>query len=327
MRVILVLALLMSALFVPVFSEHGFSGAIGFVVADSNGEVLYAAQISYSEEEGGLRPGANFSYSRGPAYIREEEPLPREARLVNGTPKPQEFTLVMLLDNLQVEFPLDGRAGTVHQVQLEASGEEILSAELPLVEEGLHNLFLICLYHLQGDAAEAAGHFPPYVESLFNGEGRPPRITAARPAEEEFLHGNRGHRLTRVLPQGGLAVSTERYPAEEELLSELELQPGEEFTYYIQMRNDPTAPRAEEFSIVALLDGVQIPVGGDEEHPVMNLCLPAGYEIALKAELTAPTTPGGHELWLLALGNPYARRDSGLGPSLPYSLRLKVKVG
>ena len=317
-----VLGGLLMALSFGVLSEELWT--VGFAVSTPDGTVLFATQASYTLTEEGFQSAGDFAVSRGPAYIKMTEPLPRRLLLSNATPQEQEFLLLEFVDTTAVEFALDERKGRSHRLELAAGEEVSFSTELPLVKDGLHNLFLVCLYRLRGPGAELATHLRAYVESLFVGEGRAPQHTAARPGT--FLEGHRGNRLRRELPKGGLLISLERTPEAGDFLTELETSSGEELRYYIHMRNGRTGQPATEFAIIAVLDGKQIPVSGDPEDPAVSVRLEPGAEITVPAKLTAPEESGEHELWLLALEEPYTRKGSFPGPGLRYSLRVRLVV-
>jgi len=309
--------------FASAYSDDAWT--VGFAVTDENGKALFAARASYALTNNGFTSAGNFSFSRGPAYIRQREPLARRVLLSNETPREQKFLLLEFIDTSAIEFPLDEQKDVAHRVKLAAGERQGFSTELPLVDQGLHNLFLVCLYRLQSASAKLATHFPAYVESLLVGEGPAPQYTAARP--KTFLQGRPGQRLRKLLPTGGLLVSTERTPQDARAYTtELQANAGAELKYYIQMRNAFSGHSATEFALITVLDGQQVPVNGDANMPVVNVRLQAGQEITIPVRLTAPAGPGEHELWLLAFGNPYMRKGALPGPGLRYSLRVKLLV-
>lgn len=257
-----------------------------------------------------------FTQRSGPLRLEPGAPLRRTLFLGNASPRPQTFTALALVDDLQRELGLDGQSAPVHALTVEADAQKRWDLTLSAPSErGLHNLLLLVFYAYTGDQGSSEGLFTPYADSLVIGVEEVPPTSVARPEDEAFLEG-RPVGVSTALPPAGISLSrTEKPSSESELLdSPLRLRAGETFTGFLHVRNGlPRRGDVDEFALVLLWDGRQIPVDVEASGPVAHFTLPLRGLADVPLRLAVPEAPGDHTLDVLAIRNPYrlqAGRDA-----------------
>lgn len=302
-------------------------GKIAFSVIQ-DGNIVHVAQIAFQSVGDTLAVASTIGVTQRPGLLRIEagEALERTLFLGNETPQPQTFSVTLLLDDRQADLTLEGTTDKNHVITVDPNAQQRLTMRFPALEAGLHNFILLVFYDVSSSAGRAQGLFTPYADSLMVGEGPVPEVSVARPPDDQFLEG-RSVPGNQALPPRGLSLSaTETPTTEQELLHPpLELKAGEPFSYFIHVRNGlPRQGEADEFVLVALWDGVQVPVDPRGQAAIAHFTLPANGLVSVPAQLV-PATPGTHTLNLLAIRNPYALQ-AGMGTLEVLHLGVTVEV-
>lgn len=284
------------------------NGSIAFSVLDGT-NIVHVTQIELQASAGVVTTLSAIAITqRSELRISAGSALTRTLVVGNETAQTQEFSVALLLDDAQVEFSLDGRTEALHRFSLEANQQKRGELRFPaLSEEELHNFVLVVFYVVELGDTVAQGIFTPYADSLLVGGEAAPDASAARPADDAFLQGQPVS-LSAGLPPRGLSLSTSQMPdAESDLLaSPLRLRADQAFSYFVHVRNGmPRQGEVDEFVVIALLDGVQIPIDSSADVPVAYFTLPRNGLATIPARLKAPNTPGEHTLDVLAIRNPY----------------------
>ena len=284
------------------------SGSISFSVLDE-AKIVHVTQIELQASAGVVTTLSAIAITQR-TELRQSagSALARTLVVGNETAQTQEFSVVLLLDDAQVQFSFDGRTEALHRFSLEANQQKRGELRFPaLSEEGLHNFVLVVFYVVELGDTQTQGIFTPYADSLLVGDEAAPDASAARPADDAFLQGQPVS-LSAGLPPRGLSLSTAQIPdAESDLLaSPLRLRADQEFSYFIHVRNGmPRQGDVDEFVVIALLDGMQIPIDEGAQAPVAYFTLPRNGLATIPARLKAPSAPGDHTLDVLAIRNPY----------------------
>jgi len=280
------------------------------VLAEDQTQPVHIAQIAFSTVGGSISVSSTVGFTQRVGLLRVEtgEALQRTLFFGNETAEEQRFTVLLLLDDRQVELELDGARAPLHTITVEADSQLRLPMAFPAQSEpGLHNFILLVFYELGVEGTTLDGLFTPYADSLMVGGGDPPARSAAAPGADVFVEG-RSVRGTLAVPPRGVSLSRVETPeAESDLLrSPLRLSAGQRFSYFVHIRNgQPRQPERDEFVLTVLWDGVQIPVQADDDDPAARFTLPANGLIDLPASLAVPHAPGEHTLDMLAIRNPY----------------------
>lgn len=280
------------------------------VLAEDQTQPVHIAQIAFSTVGGSISVSSTVGFTQRVGLLRVEtgESFKRTLFLGNETGQEQRFTVLLLLDDRQVELALDGRRAPVHTLAVDADSQVWLPMAFPAQSEaGLHNFVLLVFYELAVESETLDGLFTPYADSLMVGDGDPPARSVAAPGQDAFVEG-RTVRGTLALPPRGVSLSrTETPETDADLLdSPLGLSAGQRFAYFVHVRNgQPRQPERDEFVLVVLWDGVQVPVQADADDPVVYFTLPANGLVNLPATLAIPDDPGEHTLDILAIRNPY----------------------
>lgn len=299
---------LMVALVVGTVQAQPQTGSISFSVLNGT-KIVHVAQIELQASAGVVSTLSAIAITqRSELRVSAGSALSRTVMVGNETAQTQDFSVILLLDDVQEPFSLDGRTETVHRFSLGANEQKRAEMKFPAVSEaGLHNFVLAVFYDVELGQAQTQGMFTPYADSLLVGEGAAPAASVARPADDAFLAGETVS-LGAGVPPRGLSLSTTQMPDEEGdlLASPLRLRADQEFSYFIHVRNGvPRQGNADEFVVVALLDGVQIPIVTGAQVPVAYFTLPRNGLATIPARLKAPAAPGEHVLDVLAIRNPY----------------------
>lgn len=300
--------LLMLALVAGSVQAQTQSGSIAFSVLDGT-KIVHVSQIELQASAGVVTTLSAIAITqRSELRIGAGSALARTLVVGNETAQTQEFSMVLLLDDVQVQFSLDGRTEALHRFSLEANQQKRGELRFPaLSEAGLHNFVLVVFYVVELGDTQTQGIFTPYADSLLIGDEAAPDASAARPADDAFLQGEPVS-LSMALPPRGLSLSTAQMPDEESdfLASPLRLRVEQAFSYFIHVRNGvPRQGEVDEFVVIALLDGIQIPIDEEAQAPVAYFTLPRNGLATIPARLKAPSAPGDHTLDVLAIRNPY----------------------
>lgn len=300
--------LLMLALAVGSVQAQTQSGSISFSVLDET-KIVHVSQIELQASAGVVTTLSAIAITQR-TELRQSagSALARTLVLGNETAQAQAFSVILLLDDEQVAFSLEGKTDALHRFSLDANQQRRSELRFPaLSEAGLHNFVLTVFYEVELGDTLAQGIFTPYADSLLVGDGAAPDDSAARPADDAFLQGQTVS-LSASLPPRGLSLSASQMPgAESDLLaSPLSLRASQDFSYFIHVRNGtPRQGEVDEFVVIALLDGMQIPIDEGAQMQVAYFTLPRNGLATIPARLKAPSAPGSHALDVLAIRNPY----------------------
>lgn len=303
-------------------------GRVAFSVLN-DADIVHISQIEFQTLNQELEVVSTFGLTQR-TLLRQAQAgtLGRTVFLSNETPFSQTFFVTLIVDDLQVAFLLDGVLDKRHPVVLAPGSQRRLSMTFPRLErQGLHNFVLVAFYDVQEEGASLQGIFPPYADSVMVGAGAPQRVSLARPDDAAFVQG-KSVQPSLKLPARGLTLSRERVPSDEAsvLRSPLSATSGQTLAYFIHMRNGlPRNGTMDEFVLVALWDGVQIPVDAAADEPVARFFLPLNGLATIEAKLELPDAPGSHTLDILAIRNPYALQTS-TGTLEVVNARLDVEL-
>jgi len=230
----------------------------------------------------------------------------------HNCPTALTYTYVVLLDNRQVLFELEGRRGLWdfrHRITVPPNVPLVQEFTIPSLSRGLHNLTLLGFRSVE-DCFPPLPGFPPSNgviwthRSVLVGEEEVPEFTVALPAPESFQAGTE----KKELPFTGIWIGLSPKPVDLDLPG-VSLRPGQRFDYFIYARNDRNFPQVQlrQWAVVAFLEALQVPLQPFRTPMVWyeSIELPRGYEITLPASLAAPRDPGVYNLVVMMLGEPY----------------------
>jgi len=283
-------------------------GRISFSII--NGEdIVHVSQIEFQTVSGEVSVTSTIGITqRSLLQVQSDEGFERTFVIGNETPREQTFRAILIVDDRQVELSLDGAKKLQHTFSIPTNDQRRLTFAFPGQSDvGLHNFVLVVFYDIQFDSGDIQGILPPYADSVLVGQADPQAGALARPPAEAFLMGQPVS-ATLSLPPRGLTMSRNAEPdSESDLLSSpLRLGASQPFSYHIHVRNGlPRQGEADEFVLITLVDGVQIPVDARSENIVAYFQLPRNGLATLPAQLDAPEETGLHSLDVLAIRNPY----------------------
>jgi len=283
-------------------------GRISFSII--NGEdIVHVSQIEFRTVPGEVSVTSTVGVTRRSLLqVQPGESFERTFIIGNETPHDQTFRSVLIVDDQQVELSLDGAKQLQHTFSIPANDQRRLIFAFPgQTEVGLHNFVLVVFYDIQFDSGDIQGILTPYADSVLVGQADPAGGSLARPEADAYLLGQ-AVPATLSVPPRGLTMSRSAEPASEsELLSSpLSLSTSQVFSYHIHARNGlPRQGEADEFVLIVLVDGVQVPVDAQSDNIVAYFQLPRNGLATLPAQLDAPEAAGPHILDVLAVRNPY----------------------
>lgn len=237
-----------------------------------------------------------------PPFLRASphQPIIHFLGISNGK-REYEPPLVMLIDNLQVPFRIEGgEEKLVHRLKVPL-GNFAFQFEIPGLSTGLHDVVLIIFEEVFEGENFIATLFAG--ESIYVGEGDPPFVSEARPPDSAFK------RIGRPGPPDNPLIcdlSPIPNPTEKQIEKNREshAKPQQQVNYYIEIITDEDfPPDLNETAVTVLLDWQQIPLS--DGILLEHLLLERSWYVELPAKLIAPEKPGRYPLQLLVLMNPY----------------------
>jgi len=314
---------------------HGQDGGrIAFSILSENGDdsdIVHVNQIEYRLANNAISVISNISVTQ-----RRELRMPpnvafdRTLVLGNEGQIGQTFNLVLLVDDLQMNFGLNDNIQPFHTVTLMPGEQKRPTLTFPgVAEEGLHNFVLMVFYDIEvSPDSFVRGFLTPYADSLIIGEEDIPDESEARPDGDDFLAG-RTVPFSLSVPPRGVNLSRQEEPtvSSDLLSSPQRLSTSQSFPYFAHVRNGvPRQGNSDEFVLVALLDQMQIPVDNRSEDIVSYFTLPNNGLATMPAQLDAPSTPGLHNLDILAIRNPYDFLPRGTSSLEVLHMNLELDV-
>lgn len=303
-------------------------GAISFSIFDDT-DIVHVSKIGFQIVTEAASVTSTLSVTqRSELRLGVGESLQRTLFLSNETARPQEYFVVLIVDDHQVEFELDGKRAKTHALSLEPNAQLRMPIRFPaLKQEGLHNFVLLVFYDVLINESNLLGMFTPYSDSLIIGADAVPQVSVAKPQEESFSQGRPSQANQAVLPRGVSLSRSEAPSSQQDLLTTpLNVDADQVFAFHIYIRNGlPRQGEADEFALIALWDGVQVPIDSNSPDPVVYFRLPDNGLINISARLEIPKDTGRHRLDILAVRNPY-NVQGGMGSLEVLHTHLRIDV-
>jgi len=250
--------------------------------------------------------GTLFSSSASPPASGDDTPgvkysyrLPQGAGFTgyylvdNARPLAHTYALLAFVDYRQVPFRLDGKPGMTHMLSMDANQQSYWPLDIGPLPAGAHTLSTLLIwdpdYHSMDTAFRQAsewGMASANQASLQVGAKKGfPKVASLRPS---------GSIVTsdRLRFDG---VRLGQKPHALDFWSGTSAGPGEKVTYYIHVGNN--GDTTQRYSLIALLDYAQVPIGAKAGATIVTV--PAHTVLSYTATVTAPATPGVHELMVV----------------------------
>lgn len=230
------------------------------------------------------------------------------------------YTLLAFVDYKQVPFEVDGQKSLVHTLTVDANQVKWWPIKVGPFPDGAHTFTTVLIWDSDNHSLDPNFRFS--TESGATSTNQATFVVGPSQAYHKpaMLSESSGSALGKNEQYDGVRINTNPGKLQEWLLQPA--RPGQKLDYYIHVGN--TKPESVTYSLIALLDGVQIPVAGNPGATTIRV--PSQRCSTFKTSLKAPLERGVHELLVVKGVEPFTPITGEEGMLMEMSIRVPIVV-
>jgi hypothetical protein len=230
------------------------------------------------------------------------------------------YQLMAFLDYQQVPISVDGTKALSHTLRVDAAANRWWPIELGPFPKGTHTLTTILLWDPDDHSLDRTFRLSTEEGLTSTNQSNVMVGTSRSFVKPQVLKPTRSYKLAETLQYDGVRINRSKTKLAGWLGAEA--KPGETIEYYIHVGN--TKEKAVSYSLIALLGGEQISIGQQKGATIIRV--PAGMCYTFKTSVTAPVTPGIHELQVVRGVDPFTDITDEMGILMESSIRVPITV-